>query len=108
MGDNGTTGSTLTLDNVVLRNNSAAFRGGAIYGTMPTITNNGGAYKQNSALNGGAIAVDSGPWTLNGYAVLFEANSASSQGGAIYSNPDFAPMLVHLERSLLLNNTATT
>ncbi|HEX6658223.1 MAG TPA: Ig-like domain-containing protein [Ilumatobacter sp.] len=107
LGDNGTIGSTLTLDNVVLRNNSAASRGGAIYGTMPTITNNGGAYKQNSSGDGGAIAVDSGPWTLNGYAVLFEANAASSEGGAIYSNPGFAPMLVHLERSLLLNNTAT-
>src|SRR5215218_2961277 len=65
MGDNGSTGSQLTLDNVVLSNNHAASRGGAIYGTMPTITNNGGAYKSNSAGRGGAIAVDSGPWTLN-------------------------------------------
>ena len=108
LGDNGTTGSTLTLDNVELKNNSAAFNGGAIYGTMPTITNNGGAYVGNSSTRGGAISVSSGPFTLNGYAVAFEGNRASDKGGAIYSNPGNEPMLVHLERSLLRDNSAVS
>jgi CSLREA domain-containing protein len=52
LGDNGTSGSSLTLDNVVLKNNSAAFSGGAIYGTMLNVTNNGGAYVGNSSTRG--------------------------------------------------------
>jgi CSLREA domain-containing protein len=108
LGDNGTSGSTLTLDNVVLKNNSAAFNGGAIYGTMLNVTNNGGAYVGNSSTRGGAISVSSGPFTLNGYAVAFEGNRASDKGGAIYSNPGNEPMLVHLERSLLRDNAAVS
>ena len=51
--------------------------------TPPTITNNGGAYKSNSANNGGAVFIEEGPATFNGYAMLLEGNSASGKGGAI-------------------------
>lgn len=101
-------GSHLTLDNVVVRNNTASTRGGAIYGDASTITNNGGAYISNSSGHGGALAIDSGPFVLNGYAVLFEGNSATNNGGVIYTNPGNAAPLVHLERSLIKSNTAAT
>ncbi|HAP74656.1 MAG TPA: hypothetical protein DCR14_01055 [Acidimicrobiaceae bacterium] len=109
------TGSQLTLDNVVLRNNqvSDTGRGGAIFGTAPTITNNGGAYISNRANGsgsvgrGGAIFVEEGPATINGYAVLFEGNSANFAGGVIASNAANSNPMLHLERSLLKDNTAT-
>lgn len=100
-------GSHLTFDNVVFRNNTGN-RGGAIYAQAPTITNNGGAYTSNTASNGGAVFIEGGPATFNGYAMLLEGNSASSKGGAIASNPGASNPFIHLERSLIKDNTAPT
>jgi hypothetical protein len=109
----------LTLDNVIVRDNtvSGTGRGGAIAGVRPIITNNGGAYVNNRALGdgstnpsggrGGAIYVTEGPWTLNGYAVLFQGNQASYAGAVVFTTPGNANPLVHLERSLLRDNTAS-
>jgi uncharacterized repeat protein (TIGR01451 family) len=117
----------LTLDNVVLRDNTATGsgtpgvsngRGGAIFGDSPTITNNGGAYISNHA-NGTGLANGTGrgeggaiylfstyPSTVNGYAVLYDGNTASFAGGAVGSNPASAAPLLHLERSLVKGNSA--
>lgn len=110
--------SHLTLDNVVVRDNHVECgpgqKGGAVYGLAPTITNNGGAYIDNAVVcpgfagmtgEGGAIFVEEGPWTLDGYAVLFQGNRAL-KGGVIATNPGSDPALVHLERSLLRANVA--
>lgn len=106
-------GSQLAFDNVVFRNNSPTAgagvkRGGAIYAERPTITNNGGAYVDNSAGEGGAIFISSGPATFNGYAMLLESNAATDKGGAIAVNPGAATSFVHLDRSLIRDNSAPT
>lgn len=108
--------SRITLDNVVMRESNAsanARRGGAIFATeATTITNNGGAYVSNTAHVGGGVYFLFGPAVLNGYAVLFEANSASLNGGAIGAEPSGdiqgagGSSVIHLERSLLKDNTS--
>ncbi|HYI61623.1 MAG TPA: Ig-like domain-containing protein [Acidimicrobiales bacterium] len=99
-------GSQLTFDNVVFRDNSASARGGAVYAISPTITNDGGAYRQNSANQGGAIFLEEGPSTFNGYAMLLQGNSATDRGGAIASNPGASNPFIHIERSLIRDNTS--
>jgi hypothetical protein len=101
--------SRLTFDNVVFRNNAASgpqARGGAVYASAPTITNNGGAYRNNTAKQGGALFLESGPSTFNGYAMLLQDNVASDRGGAIATNPGNATPLIRLERSLIRGNSA--
>ena len=110
--------SQLTLDNVVLRDNTVtgSSRGAAIYAVAATITNNGGAYINNAAAGnggtgsgggrGGAVFMEEGPSALNGYAVLFDGNAAAYAGGAVATNPGASSALVHLERSLAKSNTA--
>ncbi len=106
--------SHLTLDNVVLRENrvtDGVARGGAIYGIAANVTNNGGAYISNTAGQGGAAFFEEGGPTesvprLSGYAVKFESNSATSVGGVIATNSPTTNPFVHIERSLMLNNSA--
>ncbi|HEX2577488.1 MAG TPA: choice-of-anchor Q domain-containing protein, partial [Aquihabitans sp.] len=99
--------SKLTFDNAVFTGNSAV-KGGAIYAEWPTITNNGGAYTSNSASDeGGAIFLNQGPSTLNGYAMLLASNTAGDKGGAIAVNPGSSNPFIHLERSLIRNNSTS-
>jgi uncharacterized repeat protein (TIGR01451 family) len=99
-------GTQLTLDNVVFRDNNAT-RGGAIWANQAIITNNGGAYINNHAgSRGGAIAFFNAASTLNGYAVLFEGNSAD-KGGALAAMNGNDTTVFHLERGLLKDNSAT-
>lgn len=110
-------GSHLTLDNVVLRDNNVggSARGGAVYGVASVITNNGGAYIANHANGvgtsgagggrGGAVFINQGPATFNGYAMLMQDNTATWAGGAIATNPANGTPLVHIERSLLQTNS---
>ena len=99
-------GSQLTFDNVVFRDN-VSWYGGAVFANSSTITNNGGAYINNQGYSvGGAIFLEEGPSILNGYAMLLEGNSSFDKGGAIASNPGSANPFIHIERSLMRDNTA--
>src|SRR3954454_18137977 len=104
-GDN----TNLTLDNVVMRDNSVGQRGGAIFiSASGVLTNNGGAYINNSAGgDGGAIFGFEGPIAYNGYAMLMSGNLSGAHGGAIAYNADSSTNFTHIERSLLVNNSAS-
>lgn len=114
--------SHLTLNNVVLRDNTTAGtgrRGGAIFvnASGTTLTSNGGAFIHNSTGGtgagagvgtglGGAIYIFEGPVTFNGYAITFDGNSAASRGGVFYTNASGTDTQINLERSTLKGNHA--
>ena len=80
---------TLDIQGCSFVNNSAATNGGAVYlasaGVTATFTEttDKGLFKANSAQNGGAIYVNAcSTFSATGY--MFEDNSASTYGGAVY------------------------
>jgi hypothetical protein len=118
--------SRLTLDNVVVRDNTVdapSARGGAVYAVNSAIVNNGGAYVDNTVtglgtVEGGAVFLelssdraDAGG-SFDGYAMLMQGNTASAtggrpaRGGAIAVNASYATSKVHIDRSLFRDNTA--
>ena len=111
--------STVTLDNVIVRNNTAtaqSARGGAVYLNSSTLISNGGAFIQNSAIGSGAqtrgqggaiFAVDDSQRVrIEGYAALYDGNTASFGGGAVAGNFTGAANTAVIQRSLLINNRA--
>ncbi len=81
---------TLNIKGCSFENNSAINNGGAVYlssaGVSATFTEttNEGLFKANSAINGGAIYVNTcSTFSVTGY--IFEDNSATTNGGAIYT-----------------------
>src|SRR5205807_5146426 len=88
-------------------------RGGGLYMDAGTLTSNGGAFINNSATGpnstngrGGAVFGEEGPLTYNGYAVLFQTNTAKYAGGVIATNAGSDTAFVHIERSLMVGNSA--
>jgi predicted outer membrane repeat protein len=100
-------GGRLNLYNSEMRNNTATVQGGAIYNTG-TVELINARFFDNDAQLGGAIANIGGNILVKdqpGYrCAAFEANDASSKGGALY-NQGGSPTLAN---SNFLNNTSGT
>ena len=81
-------GNTTISGSTFTNNASTTGDGGAIYqgvnGSVPSLTVNSSKFYGNSALNGGAINVFSG--TLSIESSIFEANSGTGTGGAIFAD----------------------
>ena len=82
-------GGSIDIINCELNENTATSNGGAVYvtgnGTINVAASEGatyGSFHKNKAGNGGAIFVNSGRLTVDGYA--FNENTTPKNGGAIY------------------------
>ena len=78
-------GANLTLKNVNFLGNTAAKRGGAIFGNSVTLTIRGGRFENNQAreISGGAIYAFG---QINIQGATFVGNQAGSSGGALQLN----------------------
>lgn len=74
---------TLFVTGTTFENNIAGSKGGAIYGYLKPVFIRGGEFTGNSAVNGGAVAVNDGV-ELEISAGTFLNNTASTRGGAVY------------------------
>ncbi|GAB3510501.1 hypothetical protein GCM10027341_48930 [Spirosoma knui] len=93
-------GSSPSLINCSLQNNSAAINGGAIYNVNGNLGLINCSFQNNTASNGGAIYNNiSSPSLVN---CSLQNNSATSNGGAVYNNIS-SPSLVNCS---LQNNSA--
>ncbi|MFA5688412.1 MAG: hypothetical protein WC959_04610 [Kiritimatiellales bacterium] len=84
------TNATINLTNVSFYNNTGAYVGGAIYSDKGNLTASGGEFVNNHADFGGAVMNACGLFVHEGTAnfskMLFLANSATTNGGAIYNS----------------------
>lgn len=85
-------GSSAEIVTSEFSNCEATKNGGALYTTGADVTINGATFKNNSAVNGAAIYMDSGSLSLEGdnafgnEVALFENNKATTNGGAVFVN----------------------
>ena len=81
--------STLTMDNIIAKNNNASYQGGAIYSLYGYLKVTSSTFDSNMAKNGGAIFADN----LTTFYVKdskFDNNVASEVGGAIFAYANIA------------------
>ena len=96
----------VTFDSCVFEDNKAETGdAGALYAKGGHVIIDGGSFERNTAVNGGAMAIDWGNVTIKGGAV-FSANEAAI-GGAIYNKCDDSPALRISEDCEFNGNHAT-
>ncbi len=96
----------VTFDSCVFEDNEAETGdAGALYAKGGHVIIDGGSFERNTAVNGGAMAIDWGNVTIKGGAV-FSANEAAI-GGAIYNKCDASPALRISEDCEFNGNHAT-
>ena len=96
----------VTFDSCVFEDNEAETGdAGALYAKGGHVIIDGGSFERNTAVNGGAMAIDWGNVTIEGGAV-FSANEAAI-GGAIYNKCDDSPALRISEDCEFNGNHAT-
>jgi predicted outer membrane repeat protein len=96
---------SVTVENVLFRDNHAALDGGGLYldATLGKIT--GGRFQDNSATHGGGVEIYAGTAILTG--VTMTGNFASVSGGGLQLEP-LQPHAVTLVRSTITGNDAPT
>lgn len=95
-------GSTLTLDGVTVRNNSAEIHGGGLYASDSTVTVIDSFFENNSAaMDGGGISVFNGTLDVTGGAI--RNNTAELDGGGL----SLESAVVSLTEVSVNGNTAT-
>jgi len=97
-----TLNTTVSLNCLTALNNTAKYDGGAVYHMYGNFTSQNGYYKNNSAINGGALFIDeSSRLALNSNQFL--ENKANFTAGAVYS---FANNLTLNTSNIFEKNTA--
>ncbi|NQV27466.1 MAG: hypothetical protein HQ518_24210 [Rhodopirellula sp.] len=95
-------GGTVTLDGVIVRNNTSEIHGGGLYSTDSTVTIINSIFENNSTeMDGGGISVFNGTLDMTGGAI--RNNAAALDGGGL----SMESAIVSLTEVSVSNNTAT-
>ncbi len=84
--------SSLTIDNIIAKNNNASYQGGAIYSLYGSLKVTSSTFDSNTARNGGAIFADN----LTTFYIKdckFNYNVASEVGGAVFAYANIANVI---------------
>lgn len=95
-------GGNLTLDGVIVRNNTSEIHGGGLYSTDSTVTITDSIFENNSTeMDGGGISVFNGRLDMTGGVI--RTNSADLDGGGL----SIESAIVSLTDTSVTGNTAT-